>query len=696
MSLISIGLSGLTASSAAINTIGNNTANVDTAGYSRQQVMTTASTQQNIGIGIGFIGTGTTLSDVRRIYNSYLDSQLQSTTALAADATAYSGQASKTDSLLSDTSTGIANTLATFFSQMQTISSSSTDVNARSQFLIQAQALTSRLNSMASQLNGQNSTINNQLTTQADQVNALTTSIASLNKQITAASAGGTSPNSLLDARNESVRQLNQLVGAKVVENNGNYDIYVGNGQALVSGTSSFKLSTGPSPDDPSQFSLKVSYGAGNTTDITSVVSGGSMGGLLRYRNDVLTPAANQLGQVALALSDTVNTQLQQGVDANGDFGTNLFKSINDPSMTSQRSIGKNGNSVGSSNLDVSITDTSKLTASDYSVTFDNPGGAVPADASAFTVRSLPGGATVGIGKLTDSPPKSFDGFSIKLDSTPGSVAIGDSFKVTPTRNAASGITTVMTDPKDIAVAGALTGSTNGANKGGAGFTQPELVTQANIYNTAATNDLRAAIKGATPMRLLFDAVASNGTQTYHLLDGQGNPVMDNASPPVAITGYIVPGQSNTLTFNLGYTDSASKPQTLSFTTTVTGSPAANDSFSIGLTQSGSTDNRNGNAVLDLQTRQTVNIGAAGTGASMSGAYGSLVASTGSKAAQGKSDVTATTAVVASAKGARDGVSGVSLDEEAANLVKYQQYYTASSQIIKAAQTIFSTLINSL
>jgi flagellar hook-associated protein 1 FlgK len=171
---------------------------------------------------------------------------------------------------------------------------------------------------------------------------------------------------------------------------------------------------------------------------------------------------------------------------------------------------------------------------------------------------------------------------------------------------------------------------------------------------------------------------------------------MNNATPAVAITGTIVPGQSNTLTFDLGYTDSASAKQTLSISTTVTGSPTANDTFTIGLTAAGSADNRNSSAVLALQTKSTVNIGAAGTGNSMSGAYGALVSSTGSKAAQGKSDVTATTAVVASAKAARDGVSGVSLDEEAANLVKYQQYYTASSQIIKAAQTIFSTLINSL
>lgn len=689
MSLISIGLSGLTASSAAINTIGNNTANVDTAGYSRQQVMTTASAQQNIGIGIGYIGTGTTLSDVRRIYNSYLDSQLQSTTALGADATAYSAQASKTDSLLSDTSTGIANTLASFFSQMQTVGKSATDSNARSQFLTTAQALTARLNSMSSQLSDQNSTINTQLTDQVNQINSIAATIASLNKQITASSAGGTNPNSLLDARNEAVRSLNELVGAKVVENNGNYDVYIGNGQSLVSGTTSFQMSTGPSTDDPTQFAVKISYGAGNTTDVTSVVSGGSMGGLLRYRSDVLTPAVNQLGQVALALSDTVNSQLQQGIDANGDFGTSLFKSINDPSMTTQRSIGKVGNTAGSSNLDVKISDTSKLTASDYSVTFS--------DSDNYTVRSLPNGALVGTGKISDNPPKSFDGFQLALQ-TPSATPLqaGDSFKVTPTRNAAAGITTIMTDPKDIAAAGALTGSASGANQGNAGFTQPVLNTQANIYNTTATTDLQTAIKGATPMRVVFGAVAADGTQAYSLLDAKGNPVMNNATPAVAITGTIVPGQSNTLTFNLGYTDSTSAKQTLSISTTVTGSPKANDTFTISLTAAGSADNSNATAVLALQTKSTVNVGAAGTGNSMSGAYGALVSSTGSKAAQGKSDVTATTAVVASAKAARDGVSGVSLDEEAANLVKYQQYYTASSQIIKAAQTIFSTLINSL
>ncbi|MET0126237.1 MAG: flagellar basal body protein, partial [Pseudomonas caspiana] len=152
MSLLSIGLSGINASSAAINTIGNNTANVDTAGYSRQQVMTTASAQRNIGIGVGFIGTGTTLSDVRRIYNSYLDAQLQSSTSLSADAVAYSGQASKTDTLLSDSTTGVAAQLSKFFTDLQSIATYPTQSAERSSFLTQANALSARFNSVAAQL----------------------------------------------------------------------------------------------------------------------------------------------------------------------------------------------------------------------------------------------------------------------------------------------------------------------------------------------------------------------------------------------------------------------------------------------------------------------------------------------------------------------------------------------------------------
>lgn len=686
MSLISIGLSGITASNAAINTIGNNTANVDTAGYSRQQVMTTASAQINIGLGVGYIGTGTTLSDVRRIYNSYLDAQLQSSTALKADAAAYSGQASKTDTLLSDSTSGVAAQLTKFFTDLQGIATNPTQSAERSAFLTQASALASRFNSVAAQLSSQNENVNAQLTTYAGQVNELTTTIASLNKQITQASAGNTSPNSLLDSRNEAVRKLNELVGVKVVENNGNYDIYTGSGQSLVSGATSYKMSAVPSAADPLQYNVQIAYGQ-TQTDVTTVVTGGAIGGLLRYRSEVLVPSTNELGRMAMVMNDQINTQLSQGIDSKGNFGTALFNNINSAEQITQRSIGSSTNNPSSGNLNVTIADTSKLEASAYEVTFS--------DADNYTVRRLPNGESVGSGKLSDNPPTQFEGFTMSRQGTSAFQA-GDSFKVTPTSNGASGMSVALTDPKDIAAAAPLTATAGASNAGTGGFTQPVLTTKTDIYNTTKTLDLRNALKDSTPMRLVM-GTATNGVQTYQLLNSQGAAVTDQNGN--AITGTIIQGQSNNLKLSVGYTDTSTTPSSATafeFEMTISGTPLANDTFSVALTGAGSSDNRNAVATVALQTAKTVGVTNGGVGSSLSGAYADLTSAVGTRAAQGKSDVTATEAVLSQAKSARDSVSGVSLDEEAANLIKYQQYYTASSQIIKAAQTIFSTLINSL
>jgi flagellar hook-associated protein 1 FlgK len=196
-------------------------------------------------------------------------------------------------------------------------------------------------------------------------------------------------------------------------------------------------------------------------------------------------------------------------------------------------------------------------------------------------------------------------------------------------------------------------------------------------------------------MRLEMGAVLADGSQSYRLLDSTGAEVKDKNGNP--ITGNIVPNQNNDISLNVGYTDSSGTAQSFSIGMSISGTPKAGDTYSIAMTGAGSTDNRNAQTTLDLQTKQTVDTASGnGTGMSMSGANTNLITTVGSKAAQASDDSTATTAVLAQAKGARDSVSGVSLDEEAANLVKYQQYYTASSQIIKAAQAIFSTLINSL
>jgi flagellar hook-associated protein 1 FlgK len=290
------------------------------------------------------------------------------------------------------------------------------------------------------------------------------------------------------------------------------------------------------------------------------------------------------------------------------------------------------------------------------------------------------------------TPPPVIDGFTLSLNG--GALSAGDSFKITPTRGAAASIQMVLSDPKKIAAAAPLTGVTSAAN--GGTYTQPTLSSTLDIYNPASQAELQSALKNSTPVKLSFGA-ASGGSQTYTLSDAQGNPLG---------SGTIVPGQSNTLNLKVGMvdasgnaiTDGGTPPIQKTFTvqTTVGGTPKTGESFTISLTGASSSDNRNAQSLVALQTKQTVDTGSASKGISLTDAYSKLVTNVGTQAAQGKSDAAATSAILTQAKGARDSLSGVNLDEETGNLVKYQQYYTASSQIIKAAQETFSTLINSL
>ncbi|MFY0730963.1 flagellar hook-associated protein FlgK [Pseudomonas sp. NFX15] len=681
MSLLNIGMSGLSSSQSSLVTTGNNIANVDTAGYSRQQSV--QSTKGSIQYGNVFIGTGTTLADVRRVYNSYLDAQLRTATSLDSEASAYNAQATPLDATLSDTNTGLTGVLQKFFTSMQGVSTSATDDTSRQSVLTGAQALSARFNSIAKQLNDQNTNLNGSLGDMADQVNKLSNTIATLNQKISELSTGNNQPNDLLDSRTEAVRQLSALVGTQVVERGNSYDIYIGSGQPLVVGNTTNTLQTVPSQDDPSRMALQLNRGS-STIDVTSVVSGGQIGGLLTYRKDVLDPSLNELGRVALVVADQMNSQQAQGIDKNGDFGAAIFNNINSAALVSQRSIAAAGNSAGSGNLDVTIKDTGKLTTSDYQVTFTS--------ATNYTVKRSDG-TDMGAFSTTTTPAPVIDGFSLNLNG--GALSAGDSFKVTPTRGAAASIQTVLTDPKKIAAAAPLTGVTSANNTGT--YTQPTLTSTIDIYNPAAQAEMQTALKYSTPVKLVFGA-ASGGSQSYNMVDAKGNSIG---------TGTIVPGQSNTLNLNVGMVDASGAPvmdnsvtpavqKTFTVQTTVGATPASGESFTINMTGAASSDNRNAQALVGLQTKQTVDTGTASKGISLTDAYNKLVTNVGAKAAQGKSDSDATTAILTNAKGARDSNSGVDLDEETGNLVKYQQYYTASSQIIKAAQEIFTTLINSL
>ncbi|KKO16101.1 MULTISPECIES: flagellar hook-associated protein FlgK [Pseudomonas] len=675
-SLINIGMSGLGAAQSGMYTLGNNIANADVESYSRQQnVQKTKGGQQ---VGQVFIGSGTTLADVRRVYNAFLENQLRSTTSLSSDATSYLNQITPLDTALSSSDTGITAALKSFFSAMQDAAAKPTEDASRQLLLTSAQSLAKRFNTLSSQLNQQNSDINANMASIADKVNALTKSIADLNGQISKMTAVNGQPNDLLDQRDGAVRELSALIGADVVEQkNGNYDIYLKNGQALVLGNTTQTIGVQPSATDPTRMSLILNRGS-TKMDITSSTTGGELGGLIRYRKDTLDPALNELGRVALVVADAINSQLAQGIDKNGDFGATLFGDINSAAAISQRSVAKTGNSAGSGNLDVTIKDTGKLSTSDYQVTFTS--------ATGYSVRKLPEGTDMGSFDLTDTPPPVIDGFTLSLNG--GGLSAGDSFKITPTRNAAAGIDTVLTDPKRLALASPLTATSGSGNKGTGVITQPTLTSEMDIYDAAQRSQLQTGLKYSTPVKLVFGDDTSS-PQAYKMYDAKGTEIG---------SGTIVPGQENKLQLSVPMVDGSgnSLGSNFTFEMSVSGAPKNGDSYTVALTGAGSADNRNALSVIDLQTKSTVEVGANGKGISFTDAYAKLVSNVGGKAGQAQMDSDATTALHTSAVESRNGLSGVSIDEETGNLVKFQQYYTASSQIIKAAQETFATLINSL
>ena len=672
MGLLNIGMSGLNAAQGSLATLSNNIANAKTPGYSRQQTMQTANGMS--GVGGVFVGTGTTLSDVRRVYNQFLDTQLQTTTSLNFDAKAYLDQIGSVDKLLSDKSTGVGAALNSFFAALQTSSANPSDNSARQLVLTIAQTLGNRFNSIATELNKQKEGINSQLETITGQVNQLTSSIASLNQQIFQAKGNG-EPANLLDARNEAVRSLNELVGVKVTESDGHFNVSLGTGQTLVADGVSNKLSAVPSKDDKSQYSVVLTTG-GQAMDVSSVISGGSIGGLLRYRQDVLMPAINDLGRTAMVVGEAVNTQLGQGLDANGQFGAALFNDINSVFAIGQRSVGGSNNSANSGNLNVTIKDTSKLSTFDYKVTFSD-------DKMYSVLRS--DGKSMGPFDVTQTPPE-IDGFTLALDGK-GPVAAGDTFKVSPTAGGAMDLKVVMTDPNKLAFSAPLLAEGNKNNSGTGVFEPPTLTLPLDIHGGADTAQLEAAIKSSMPVKMTFGERAADGTQSYVINNAQGQPIG---------TGTIVPGQDNKLTIKVPYVDAGGNAQTFGVDTVIRGEPKPDDSYTVSFNSSGKLDNRNALQLLDLQTRKTVGATDGNAGVSMSTAYSQLVSSVGGKASQANVDNSATGAMLAAATSNRSSVSQVNLDEEAGDMIRFQQYYTASSQIIKAAQETFSTLINSL
>jgi len=662
--LLSIGLSGLAANKTALTVTGHNVTNVNTPGYTRQD--TVQATRVPQFSGAGYVGSGTQVTDIRRLASEFLTSQLRSSTSLNGDLSAYRAQIEQLDSLLAGSETGVTPGLQKFFAALQVAAEDPANIPARQLLLSEAEGLAKRFNTVYDQIAKQNESLNGQLATQVDQVNRLASSIARYNDAIATAKANGKDPNDLLDAREETVRQLSQLIGVQVIPQEDNLNIFVGSGQPLVVGNTTATLSTVPGVNDPSRFDILFTSGS-SQQNVTTLLTGGEIGGVLKFRSEVLDNTFNSLGRLALAISDEVNDQLGQGLDLRGQAGVNLFRDINDPQLAALRVLvpPTNTGDIGGS---ITISDTTQLTTSDYELSI--AGGN-------YQIRRLSDNQIVAGAAVGTLPGNvSFDGITVALTGT--TFNNGDRLTLQPTRRGATDIAKVLDQPDQLALGGPAKAQATLNNRGTGKIGQPDLIAGPTPIDPAALS-------------------AQFGAGINLTYTPGAPPTLTGALPPGVTLSYVSPlatglqpGQTNTLQLQM-----VNASGTYNFQFTLSGVPQSGYSFTLGFNANGVSNNSNGLKLVKLQSQATVGVTVPGTtGVSFNDAYGDLVERVGTLTSQVRIDNQASEIILKQAQDNRDSLSGVNLDEEAAKLIQFEQYYQASAQIIQVARSLFDTLIN--
>ncbi len=624
--LFGISISALQAFQTAIAVTGQNIANANTPGYAEESVNLAAAAPQSNGSTP--IGSGVDVSSISRAIDSLNNSQLNASQSSLGQLNSLQTYTNQLDNIIGTTAGGLTTALQNYYNAWSTVANDPTSTAARQALIGQAQSVASAFQTTNSQLQNLSSNINSSITSDVNQINSIAASISTLNQQIVvgSAQAGGQAPNELLDQRDAALSSLSKLVGVTTnTDSNGALNVFVGNGQPLVLQGSTTKLTTVANPFNASQLEISTSTDNGNI--ISSQITSGDLGGLLAARSQAVEPAINQVGQIATALSTSANAQQNAGLDLNGQFGANMF-SVAAPQATAS------SDNTGTATASVSITNVGALTANDYLLSYKG---------GSYSLTNASTGSAVAVsGTGTAGNPLTADGLSIVLSGTP---AAGDQFLIQPTAQAAGSFSVALTNPTQIAAAGAIQTSAADGNTG------TGTISAGTVLDAANPNLL-------TPTTIQFTSATTysvNGAGSYAYTSG-GNIAQNGWQAQIA------------------------------------GTPAMGDVFTVQSNAGSAGDNRN---ALASANQQSAGVLLNGT-TSINGAASALVTAIGSQAQQVNTAQTAQTAVNSQALATVQSVSGVNLDEEAANLLQWQQAYQASAQALAIGNQTFTTLMDSI
>lgn len=664
--IFSIGVSSLQNAQLGLATTSHNIANANTDGYNRQRIIQVS----NIATltGAGYVGQGAHVSTIERIYSSYLAKQVYTAQTSVSELEAYSASITELNNLLSDEDAGLASALEGFFEGVNQVSSDPSSLTTRQSMVSAAETLVSRFQSLNAQIDAQYENVNSQVQGYVASINSYAQQVATLNKQIVVAeSANDQPPNDLYDQRDQLVAELNKLIGVQTTTNsNGSLNVFFGNGQQLVVGTTATSLAVVASSQDPSRLTVGVVNSAGTQELPESVISGGALAGVMQYRAETLDETANELGRIAASVALAFNAQHALGqdllgsIDGDANFVADFFE-LGSPGV-----IANTNNPAGTATVSASYSAPSysddgtfytNLTTSDYRLDYDG---------TALTLTRLSdnvswsGASVAALNTAVTSSTEGPQGFTVAAS---GSFVAGSSYLIQPTRDAARDIEvndSIAADVRQIAAAAPIRTSAGTSNTGTATISAGSVVTG---YTAPASG---------SPVTLTYSSATSGltGFSSY--------PVT------VTVNGVATSYASGTVPYTNGATLSFAG---ISFT--ISGTPQNGDTFVIAKNTNGVSDNRNALLLAQMQTGKTM----AGNTASFSTIYAQMVSSAGNKGSEVQTVLSAQTTLLTEAEDARDSVSGVNVDEEAVKLLEYQQSYQAAAKMLQIASELFDSIL---
>jgi len=638
--LMSIGKTAMYASYAALQTTGNNIANANTTGYSRQEtVLADAPSQFS---GSGFFGKGVNVTSVTRAYDQYLTNMAVSTSSASASDAARLDKLTQLENVFPIGESGVGYAAGALMNSFVDVANNPTDSSARQVVLSQAQELASRFQAAGNQLNDLQIGVTQDVKASVDSLNSLAQQVAKLNQQIAALKGAGQPPNQLLDQRDQLISQIASTISVTTIAaDDGSVGVFIGGGQSLVLGANANTVKAVPDTFDPSKVMLTLSEGASNRLIPTTSLAGGSLAGLMKFQNEDLASAKNLLGQMAAAVSGAVNAQQALGLDLGQPAGAGApIFSVGAPRVLTAST------NTGSATFTATTTDASQLQASDYALSFDGSNYTLTRSADQSTVTGSPyTPAQLAAGVVVDG---------VTLQLTGGTANAGDRFLMQPVAAAAQSMQTVLASPTGIAAASPFTASVGVSNTGTA--TVSSVLAVSPSYDGTLSADITFT--------------SATGDYNWTLSDGSTGTGTWTAGTPISLNGFEL---------------------------SLAGVPKSGDTISVVPTVS--TTSNNGNALAFAALGTAALVSATGAGAAntasmgITDAYASAIASIGVRVQGGKTAATMSSAAASQAETARANADGVNLDEEAARLIQYQQSYQAAAKILQVAQSVFDTLL---